>query len=374
MIYSLPSASFEAVVDFGTVGLVGTIGVRVVDNVGNTVTPRTTAGIIEDPAASGIYEVTLVAEASAGQYTVVWDDADGHWAADELIVTEDLPITIPSTPAGTELGPCTSWISGDDLVACGVEVVSDGADLDYWAQVASEIMFTVSGRRFGGLCGPVTVRPCRSACACGWQVLSRGHLVQWRDDYASWCWDGDSCGCTGESIIELWYPARTVIEVKIDGDVVDPGSYRIVRDRYLQRLDDPGPPVAHRVWPSCQNVTLDDGEDGTFSITYTYGRYPPESGKLAAAQLAKELLKECNGEACALPKGTTRVARQGVVVDKAASAILSRQTGRTAGQSRGWSTGMPLVDAFLNSFNPSGLQRRPVIWSPAAAERFPQPV
>jgi hypothetical protein len=154
--------------------------------------------------------------------------------------------------------------------------------------------------------------------------------------------------------------------VLIDGDVVDPSSYRIVRDRYLQRLDDPGPPVAHRTWPSCQNVTLADSEDGTFAVTYTYGRYPPESGKLAAAQLAKELLKECNGEACALPKGTTRVTRQGVTVEKPAFTSWVRETG--------WNTGMPLVDAFLSSFNPSGLQRRPVIWSPAAAERFPQPV
>jgi hypothetical protein len=366
VIYALPGASFEAVTDFGTDGLAGTLGVRVIDNVGNEVIARTTAGIAEGPITSGIYQVTLTAPALAGQYSVVWDDADDHWAADDLVVTSDSPITVPSTPAGTELGPCTSWISGDDLVACGVEATSDGADLDYWAQVASELMFTLSGRRFSGLCGPITVRPCRKACGCGWQVLSRGHLVQWRDDYASWFCDGDSCGCMGESTIELWYPARSVSEVMIDGAVVDPTSYRIIRDRYLQRLDDPGPPVEHRVWPSCQNVTLDDTEDGTFSITYTYGRYPPESGKLAAAQLAKELLKECSGEACALPKGTTRVTRQGVTVERPAFTAWVKGTG--------WHTGMPLVDAFLTSFNPSGLQRRPVIWSPASAERFPQPV
>jgi hypothetical protein len=366
VIYSLPSASYEAVVDFGTSGLVGTIGVRVVDNQGITVDARTTAGIIEDPAASGIYEVTLTASSTAGQYTVVWDDDAGHWAADDLVVTEDLPITTPSTPAGTELGPCTSWISGDDLIACGVEASTDGADLDYWASVASELMYTLSGRRFGGLCGPMTVRPCRGACACGWQVLSRGYVVHWRDDAGSWYCGEDDCGCTGESIVELWYPARTVIEVKIDGDVVDPTTYRIIRGRYLQRLDDVGPPVSHRVWPSCQNVTLDDGEDGTFSITYTYGRYPPESGKLAAAQLGANLLKECNGEACALPAGVTRITRQGVQIEKASFASWVVDTG--------WKTGMPLVDAFLSAFNPSGLQRRPQIWSPATQERFPQPV
>jgi hypothetical protein len=197
-------------------------------------------------------------------------------------------------------------------------------------------------------------------------VLSRGHLVHWRDDLGSWRCGEDDCGCTGESIIKLYSPVRTIVEVKIDGDVVDPDSYRVVREKYLQRLDDPGPPVLHRGWPSCQNVTLDDSEDGTFSITYTYGRYPPEIGKLAAAQLAKELLKECNGEECDLPKGVSRVTRQGIIVDLNAVTAWVKGTG--------WHTGMPLVDAFLSTFNPAGLQRGPVIWSPVASERFPQPV
>jgi hypothetical protein len=34
---------------------------------------------------------------------------------------------------------------------------------------------------------------------------------------------------------------------------------------------------------------------------------------------------------------------------------------------------MPLVDAFLSAFNPSGLKRRPVIWSPASDLRYPRP-
>jgi len=364
VIYALPGASFEAVTDFGTDGLTGTIGVRVVDNVGNTVVARTTAGIIEYPATSGIYQVTLTAPLLAGQYSVTWDDADDHWATDDLVVTEDSPITVPSTPAGEEGGPCTSWNTGDDLIACGVEESSDGADLDYWALVASELMFEFSGRRYNGLCGPVTVRPCRKGCGCGWQVLSRGHVVQWRDD--SWWCEDDDCGCAGESMIRLWYPVREISQVKIDGDVVNASEYQLIRSSYLQRLDDPGPPVVKRLWPSCQNVTLPDTEDGTFSIIYSWGSYPPESGKLAAAQLAKELLKECNGEACVLPKGTTRVTRQGVTVEKAALSSWMSETG--------WKTGLPLVDAFLSAKNPSGLKRRPVIWSPAPELRFPQPV
>ncbi len=30
----------------------------------------------------------------------------------------------------------------------------------------------------------------------------------------------------------------------------------------------------------------------------------------------------------------------------------------------GWNTGMALVDAFLNTYNSSGVKRRPVFWAP----------
>jgi hypothetical protein len=31
-----------------------------------------------------------------------------------------------------------------------------------------------------------------------------------------------------------------------------------------------------------------------------------------------------------------------------------------------WGTGLPLVDAFLNTYNSTGLKRRPVFWAPGA--------
>lgn len=86
MIQVEPNASFEAVAKFPT-GLAGTLGVRIIDNVGGTTVARATAGISEYPAGSGVYQVTLTAPGSAGQYTLVWDDADGHYAPDDLLVT-----------------------------------------------------------------------------------------------------------------------------------------------------------------------------------------------------------------------------------------------------------------------------------------------
>ena len=95
MIAVSPSADFEAVAQF-TTGLTGTLGVRIRDNDGNDVLARTTAGIVEDIAGSGIYRVTLTAPVDEGQYTIVWDDADvptPNYAIDELIVLggSDIP-------------------------------------------------------------------------------------------------------------------------------------------------------------------------------------------------------------------------------------------------------------------------------------------
>lgn len=58
-----------------------------------------------------------------------------------------------------------------------------------------------------------------------------------------------------------------------------------------------------------------------------------------------------------LPKGVTRITRQGITIDKLAFTSWGYREGR-------WATGLPLVDAFLATVNPAGLQRRPVFWAP----------
>lgn len=88
-----PSTSFEAVAKFPT-GLTGTLGVRIIDNAGSTTLARQTSGIAEYPAGSGIYQVTLTSPGTAGQYSLVWDDADGHFAQDDLFVTSESVETV----------------------------------------------------------------------------------------------------------------------------------------------------------------------------------------------------------------------------------------------------------------------------------------
>lgn len=89
MIYSRPSTSFEATASGFPSGLVGTIGVRVTDGAGGTTVARTTSGIGEFPASSGIYYAAITAPSVQGQYQVVWDTGGNspQFAVDELTVT-----------------------------------------------------------------------------------------------------------------------------------------------------------------------------------------------------------------------------------------------------------------------------------------------
>lgn len=115
MTYAAPSTPFPSIADGFATGLAGTIGVRIRDTGGNDVLARTTAGIVEDIAGSGIYRVTLTAPAIAGQYTVVWDDGS-IFAADDLIVTY--------TPLAA--GPTDTFASVDELaVRLGVTFTAD---------------------------------------------------------------------------------------------------------------------------------------------------------------------------------------------------------------------------------------------------------
>lgn len=248
--------------------------------------------------------------------------------------------------------PCTPWITGDDVAECCNVETTTPALFDEVATQASDLLFEISGRLYAGECGPRTVRPECDSCWCGYQVLSRGYVIgPWDYGYPLMLCDSCLIACQPSLVKLAGVPIREITEVLIDGDVVDPGDYRLFEDRFLQRLDN-----GH--WPHTQNLTLADTEDHTFSITYTYGADPPSLGVSAAAQVACELYKAyCGAASCALPQGVTRVTRQGVTIDKLAFTAWSFREGR-------WNTGMALVDAFLATVNPAGLQRRPVMWAP----------
>lgn len=386
MIYVGSAQPFEAVFESGQTGLVGTVEVAVIDNDGNTVVGPVTTNITENSVGgnpTGVYTWNApAAPATEAQYTIVWSP-DGLFdpvsvSVEDLVVVAPSSGTLPPIPppddGGIATGPCSAWTTSDDAVlCCGAEIGSDTSVLDDYVIAASEILFELSGRLYSGLCEK-TVRPCRSDCACGWQVLSRGHVIGPWDWGSGWGWTGqwwqcndDHCGCTPLSRVLLsGYPVREITEVKIDGDIVNPDTYRLDNHRWLTRVRDPAEPDTVLMWPSCQALDLPDTEGGTFSVTYTYGQNAPLDGRMAAGVLACQLYNLCTNATdaeCAIPQNAVRLTRQGVTVDKATT-IAWFYGRKGSGQDAGWQTGIVQVDSFLNSFNKKGLQQRPKTWSP----------
>lgn len=364
--YVEASSPFEAVLESGQPGLVGSIEVKVIDNDGATVIGPTTLNIAED-GVSGIYLWNApAAPGPLGQYTIVWS-LDGSFdddtvAVEDLIVVEQTAGVLPPIPApddgGYAIGPCTAWTTAEEVAeCCSVTVGTDTFLFDSAVETASQVLYENSGKQFKGLCSR-TVRPCSPVCGCGWQVLARGYVI-WHGD--SWICNGESVGCCGTSDIDLpGAPVRTITEVKIDGVAIDPTGYRLVRRSLLRRTNG-------EVWPGCQNLEDADTEEGTFSVSYTYGSAIPSAGRDAAKQLACEIYKSCPGNEgvgdCAIPKNATRVTKQGITIELGALRFDRRQ---------GWKTGMKLVDLFLNTYNPYGKRRAPAVWSPDAM--LPEPV
>jgi hypothetical protein len=115
-IYAQKGASFEATAQGFNTGLDGTLGVRIIDNVGGTTLARTTAGISELTPGSGLYGVTLVAPQIVGEYTVVWDDGTAgpeHTAAESLTVQSTTVVQVGTGTEGMTFGQILDDVLGN---------------------------------------------------------------------------------------------------------------------------------------------------------------------------------------------------------------------------------------------------------------------
>lgn len=89
-------------------------------------------------------------------------------------------------------------------------------------------------------------------------------------------------------------------------------------------------------------------------VTYKYGVHPPDSGKLAAIDLANELIKAYNGADCDLPDNVTSVTRQGVSFE-----IFDPNMFLESGQ-----LGLRSADLFLAVSNPGKAKKPAKVFSP----------
>lgn len=241
--------------------------------------------------------------------------------------------------AAPNTGTCTPWADADDVCApCNAE----GFDADLLTeglQVASDVLFDLTRRRWPGVCAD-EVRPCgvRTRGSCG-------------------CTSRATCGCRRLSQVRLpGYPVVGVSEVKIDGAILNAARYRVDNHRWLVYL--PESDTAERQgWPCCQRLDLADTEDDTWVVSYTYGTAPPAGGVRAAALLGCQLaLGWCPDTAaqCQLPKRVTSISRQGVTM-----AVLDPLTLFKDGM-----TGLASVDLWVASVNRGAGARPATVWSP----------
>lgn len=342
----LAGSSFTAYATGFYSGLVGVLTVSIEDSDGNVIVAPTTDDIAEIDAGGtfSVYRYAGTYPVELGQYVLIWEDGDGIQASEELVVASSVSA---STPTTLRTGPCESWITGEDVaVCCAADIGTDTSLLDASAETASEVLYLLSGRQFTGICQRVA-RPCSTRPSCT-------HVWGRYNDH------GASCGCGRLSEVLLpGYPVREIVQVLVDGAVVAPSTYRLDDRRTLVRVRDPEDVDSALYWPACQSLDRDTEQEGTFEVTYLSGVEAPALAEQAAAELACEIYRACDPEndTCKLPRGTTKVTRQGVTIDMAAFSSWAFANGR-------WTTGLALVDLFLHTYAGTGAQRPPAIFSP----------
>jgi hypothetical protein len=395
--------TFEAVFFARETGIAAQIAFKVDDNAGNTVIGPFT-GTMTEINATGIYRVNITTPATEGSWTVIYSkDAtfDPVTNAYDYLVTYDpgsaQPDVPPLTPVSADgilaVGPCDSWTT-PELVAecCGLDLGTDLDPLDGPIVAASQVLYELSGKRFPGTCTE-RVRPCTNGGSClgPWQNWSGVGWIPWAwavggdaygfdvaydfgvyGNWGAWGEYGNGCGCTPLSRVPLAGKAREILEVTIDGQIVDPLTYRLDARRWLTRVPDPADPDVTLRWPSCQDMSLPYTDEGTFSVYYAFGDDPPVVGTLAAQELACAIYQTCSAGGspegdCSLPTNVTKIQRQGVTIDLAAFSGWGRDSDGI------WRTGLPLTDMFLNTYNPQGLRRKSRVWWPER-QRFPRQV
>lgn len=267
-----------------------------------------------------------------------------------------MPVIDPTPMAVTPVppGPCVWPI---DTSCDPAWTTYPQAQRDRATALAVFVLDALTGHQFAQC--PVTVRPCGPSCGLysGYQTFPAGAPSgnvpgPWMTPYISggiWrnCACAGGCDCAPACRIDLGIPVAAVTEVKVDGVVLDPSAYALT-GRWLTRTD--GGPC----WPSCQDPSRPDTENGTFSVTLQPGRALPLAGQIAAGVLASEFAKACAGAACGLPAQIANLTRQGVEVE-----FVDPQTVYTDGR-----TGLREVDLFLSAVNPHGLRRHARVLSP----------
>lgn len=255
------------------------------------------------------------------------------------------------------LDPTYSGCPWEIDTAC---IADEWAEFDADAQaralaLASNTLRRLTAYRVGGC--PTTIRPCTDGGCWGYfhWYGSTGIFNPYIDAIGSW---RNACGCGGggcasDCEVPLPPPVTAVLEVKVNGTALDDADYQLQDGNILVWVGtDPCP------FPKVQSFSKPDTEEGTFSVTYLDSYPVDNTGAVAAAFLALEFAKACKPKGkCALPRGVTSVVRNGISFDVEAGLFPNGQTG------------IDVVDAFIESWNPAHRTQQSRVYVPGSAYR-----
>lgn len=165
---------------------------------------------------------------------------------------------------------CESFATVEDVLAapcgCAFNLQDDGDLIQELIDEASDFLYVASGGRVHGVCER-TVWPV-SDRSCGPFRNESGYPSGWLIDDA----------------IPLAGPNTTIIEITIDGLVLDPSEYGLYNGSYLFRRSG--------VWPGSNNITKLAGEDGTFTVKFQFGDEPSRITLMATVELVCQMMKD----------------------------------------------------------------------------------
>lgn len=284
------------------------------------------------------------------------------------------PVFEPCPSEWTNLCGCPeshNYCWPEPLVDCCPELLIDettppetAAIINQAKRVAVQVLHSFSGRQFG-LCLR-TVRPCRDDCRDNGSVPVAWVDGQLRPTLEGGVWYNrgacgtcgpSGCGCSALCEVTLPGPVQEIVEVKLNGIVIDPSEYRVDNYSKLVHLTTDN----NACWPKCQDLSKPDSADNTFSVKYRVGKPVPEGGRWAAGKLACELAKAClpgTGD-CLLPDNVKTISREGVTMELGPFII-----GGADGKIEFGRTGVPEVDMWLMAVNPHKVRSRSRVYSP----------
>lgn len=316
---------------------------------GVVVVGPTGVGIQHVATGNYAYPWAVGATFPVGDYLVTWN---GTYLGLPTQASEVVTVETSQTD-GVDAGPCGVWpVQWGNCNLTGVSPEVTGLAL----RAASEVLWSLSGRRFG-VC-QLTVRPCRRECFGDVWGFPWGNWYEWgvwpRPFFYSGVWYnltcgngcGGSCSCTPISETYLPDPVSSVVQVKVDGQILPTDAYRVDDYRKLVRTDG-------GIWPWCNDLNLEDTQPNTWSVTVRFGEEVPTLGQLAVGELACQFAKLIAGDDdCALPKPVQQLVRQGVSMT-----FLDPNELFANGR-----LGLYLSDLFITTYNPHGLGSRSEVY------------